>query len=438
MTRPTDPLFDRRIADWLEDDPRRAPGRVLDDVLAALPSIPQRRAMRTPWDFHGTPMLLRLAAVAVIGALAVGGAFYVIQRGQPAVLGGPSPTSGLSASPSESASPSAVPTRSAAPSTLPVPSPTHRPPAVIAYIKDVYRTGALMGETSRVWIVGTDGTGAHELFPGGVGGQRDVAWSPDGTRLVYSEADKLYLTDASGSAPQLVDPGCVAPSCWDNSASFSPDGRQLVFLRASASTIVIATMDLATGRVVELGSTAYAALADERPRWSPDGKQIVFSRLDKFGNGSAVFVVDADGRNLRQLSPATLPARLPEWSPDGSRIVFTSWVNKIVRVGGDNVSDVYQDVYTVRPDWTDLRRLTTEGLSNGATWTPDGRIMFTRECTVQRPTGGPSSPDCSASGLWTMDADGNNAGLLVPGGNGLDGFPLITPGMIHAAWQPTP
>jgi Tol biopolymer transport system component len=323
---------------------------------------------------------------------------------------------------------------------------------VIAYIKDVYRTGVPMDETSRLWIVGADGIGGHELFPGGTGGQSGVAWSPDGTQLVYSERDlrtatdtgtHLYLTDASGSTPQLVDPGCVAPSCYDSEAAFSPDGRQLVFLRAGASTIVIATMDLATGRVVELGSTA--AVADERPRWSPDGRQIVFSRLDKdgdlinnSGNRSAVFIVDADGRNLRQLSSATLPARLPDWSPDGSRIVFTSYVTKIVRVAGDNVFDITQDVYTVRPDWTDLRRLTTEGFSNGATWTPDGRIMFTRECTVQRPTGGPSSPDCSASGLWTMDADGTNARLLVPGGNGLDGFPLITPGMIHAAWQPTP
>ena len=39
-----DPAFDPRIADWLEADPDRAPREVLDTVLAALPSIPQRRA----------------------------------------------------------------------------------------------------------------------------------------------------------------------------------------------------------------------------------------------------------------------------------------------------------------------------------------------------------------------------------------------------------
>jgi Tol biopolymer transport system component len=336
------------------------------------------------------------------------------------------------------------------PAVTPSPAATPRPAAVIAYINYVYRTGSPMVPTGRVWIVNADGSDAHELFPGGTGNQSGVAWSPDGTHLVYGDgpgpgearlAGKvtvpgLYLTDANGSAPQAVDPGCVSPACWDGSAAFSPDGTQLVFLRVHgvvATSWPIATMDLASGRVVELSSTA--AVHPEGPRWSADGKQIVFSSFDKFGNGSAVFDVDADGTNLHQLSAASLPARYPDWSPAGSRIVFTSYVNKIVRVAGENWLDRYQDVYTVRPDWTDLRRLTTEGSSGRATWTPDGRIMFTRACTVQRPTAGASSPDCSASGLWTMDADGSNARLVVPGENGSNG---LDGGMFDAAWQPTP
>ncbi|MFI5042334.1 MAG: TolB family protein, partial [Acidimicrobiales bacterium] len=277
-----------------------------------------------------------------------------------------------------------------------------------------------------VWIVGTDGTGGHELFPDGTTEQSGVAWSPDGTRLIYSESGKLYLTDASGSEPQPLDPGCVPPACWDGSAAFSPDGTQLVFLRVHgvvATSWPIATMDLASGRVVELSSTA--GIGPDRPRWSADGKQIVFSVLDKMRNGSAVFIVDADGQNLRQLSSSKLPARLPDWSPDGSRIVFTSLVNKIVRVGGTDTLQTTQDVYTVRPDWTDLRRLTTDGNSIGVTWTPDGRILFATGCRG----------DCAANGgLWTMDADGSNVQLLVPGGSGVDA-PLWG---IDMAWQPTP
>ena len=49
---PTDPDFEPRVADWLEADPDLAPAPVLSTVLAAFPSIPQRRASRVPWRFQ--------------------------------------------------------------------------------------------------------------------------------------------------------------------------------------------------------------------------------------------------------------------------------------------------------------------------------------------------------------------------------------------------
>ena len=49
---PTDPDFEPRVADWLEADPDHAPAPVLSTVLAAFPSIPQRRASRVPWRFQ--------------------------------------------------------------------------------------------------------------------------------------------------------------------------------------------------------------------------------------------------------------------------------------------------------------------------------------------------------------------------------------------------
>ena len=46
MNRSTEPDFDQRIADWLEDDPNLAPRQAIETVLAAYPSIPQRRTLR--------------------------------------------------------------------------------------------------------------------------------------------------------------------------------------------------------------------------------------------------------------------------------------------------------------------------------------------------------------------------------------------------------
>src|SRR4026209_172862 len=69
-----DPAFDPRIADWLEADPDRAPREVLDTVLAAMPSIPQRRALRAPRRFSDmTRFALLGAAAAIVVAVGFGG-----------------------------------------------------------------------------------------------------------------------------------------------------------------------------------------------------------------------------------------------------------------------------------------------------------------------------------------------------------------------------
>ncbi|WP_250143233.1 hypothetical protein, partial [Escherichia coli] len=70
------------------------------------------------------------------------------------------------------------------------------------------------------------------------------------------------MIDPSGGAPQRVDTGCAAPCLGDSQLAFSSDGARLAFIRDSAeppprntNLTTVATMDLASGRVVELRST---------------------------------------------------------------------------------------------------------------------------------------------------------------------------------------
>jgi Tol biopolymer transport system component len=435
MTRPNDPFFDQRIADWLETDPTRAPDQVLEVVLAALPAISRRRTVSPPRRFLAMPMSMRLAVAAAvaIAVLGFGGAVYL---NLPAV-GGPSPTVG------------AVASASVVPHVTVAPSPA---PAVFAYAK---ATGY---HEARIWVANLDGTGAHELLPQQAGNQQSPVWSADGTRLLYSqnpvavdaggfpiEAFRFYLTDASGSDPQLVDAGCVAPCLGDSNAAFSRDGTHLVFVRtiqtppdpaATESTdhklpgpgerSVLATLDLVTGQVVELASTAIDGFSNRDPSWSPDGARIVFSQdnPDMYKgplingdfaptDGPSLFVVDADGGNLHRIAPTGWPGA---WSPDGTRIAFQLVTyHDIVITPGKGNGYTYassSDIFTIRPDGTDLRQLTSDGGSRAPHWTADGRIWF---------------------GLWfgnvatqqprSMDADGSNqrqlsfpSSLLAAGG----------------------
>ena len=114
-TNRLDPGFDPRIADWLEADPDRAPREVLDTVLAALPSVPQRRALRVPWRFPEM-LINRLAVTAVAIVIVIAGGAFAWSRlpGDGGVGTGPQPTQSpptplSSPSPSRTAPPSPSP-----------------------------------------------------------------------------------------------------------------------------------------------------------------------------------------------------------------------------------------------------------------------------------------------------------------------------------------
>ena len=74
--------------------------------------------------------------------------------------------------------------------------------------------------------------------------------------------------------------------------------------------------------------------------------------------------MDADGSGQMRLTNSPDADRLPAWSPDGTRVAFLSTAD-LVRV--------HNDVYTVRPDGSDLRRVTNDGLVGSFDWSPDGR-----------------------------------------------------------------
>jgi len=82
--------LDRLLGAFFADGTDELADRVIDAALDQIDHTRQRRALRMPRRFPTMTMPIRLAAAAVIGALAVGGAFYLLKPDQPAV-GGPSP-----------------------------------------------------------------------------------------------------------------------------------------------------------------------------------------------------------------------------------------------------------------------------------------------------------------------------------------------------------
>jgi Tol biopolymer transport system component len=267
---------------------------------------------------------------------------------------------------------------------------------------------------TQLWVSDVDGTNPRQPFPEMLIAEA-IAWAPDGSVLLFNgrngEGDSAtYLSDLSPAKPQPFEIECAAPCLWNAGLTFSPDGRRIAFVRAfnhdpqqaDPTESVIATMDLATGRVFELDSTRVDLRegSNWNPAWSPDGSRLVFvANGNKFLGGSpnALFTVDADGSNLREIVPAGLGAEDPRWSPDGTLIAFSS--NGLSLESADQ-----HDLYTVRPDGTGVRRLTSDGVSRGATWTTDGRIVF-----IRTP---PADGDAVAVEVWIMGGDGGQPARL--------------------------
>jgi len=91
--------FDRRLGDWLEEGPVKAPSQVLEVVLAAVPSVAQHRgasgALGRFLSMNGYARAF--AAIAAVVAVAVGAVLFLPRPAPSGVGNSPTPTPSSSA-----------------------------------------------------------------------------------------------------------------------------------------------------------------------------------------------------------------------------------------------------------------------------------------------------------------------------------------------------
>ena len=110
--------------------------------------------------------------------------------------------------------------------------------------------------------------------------------------------------------------------------------------------------------------TAGEHVRDNFPALSPDGTRILLTSTRGLSEDRVrVFIMDADGANLTAIGPAD-PAFVgfPSWSPDGRQILFSA---------GEDIFDL--DLYVMNADGTGVRQLTSSpGAERCGEWAPDG------------------------------------------------------------------
>jgi Tol biopolymer transport system component len=258
----------------------------------------------------------------------------------------------------------------------------------------------------EIYTMNSDGTGVRRLTTnaGVDGGAR---WSPDGTKIAWSSqqggAREIWIMNADGSDKRQV----TSLSGTANGPNWSPDGARLVFHFARGDgnfDLYLVNADgSGTQRLTTSGSFVW-------PRWSPDGSTLAVQWAESTAHcpmhaalpvvdcGNAIAFVDPDGTNLRVLPRVGRHDANPEWSPDGTRLVIASVRpnapgtierSQIVIMNSDGSSprgvtagtlDEWSpswsrstgrihfirasDVYSIRPDGSDSRRLSASPASD--------------------------------------------------------------------------
>ena len=162
-----------------------------------------------------------------------------------------------------------------------------------------------------------------------LGGNKSPSWRSDCAEIAYVKGAGVSVMKRDGEhlrdLYRYEHGGSVAASgaSW---TAWSPDGTRLALAVEN-----LGSDDPYWARhiwVIEADGSNMVQLTsgpdwDNSPSWSPDGNQIVFHRVFSDG-GNQIVTIDVDGSNETPLTAGSTKGRSPSWSPDGATIGYVT------------------------------------------------------------------------------------------------------------------
>lgn len=168
-------------------------------------------------------------------------------------------------------------------------------------------------------------------------------WSPDGSQIMFSSWTEensfdIYLMDKDGKNQRPI----VSSLAQEMMADWLPDGNKIVYVLNKEGNREIYVMDIQTQVAIKIPndsgiSSEFPKWSPGEPKWSPDGKHIAFLSTTGISNTSQVFIMNADGTDVRQMTGYDLHYEFsPVWCPDASCIVFARDLPKLMLLNVTN------------------------------------------------------------------------------------------------------
>ena len=181
------------------------------------------------------------------------------------------------------------------------------------------------------------------------------AFTPDGQSIVYastaSEVSQIYIADLDGRGFRRIS---YSRSIAVDPAINPRTGAQIAFTSGRSGLPQIYLMDIEGANIQKLSLGGGDAV---QPSWDPQGEHVAFAWTRGFEPGNYnIFLLNIATRDMVQLTYGAGRNENPYWSPSGTHIVFSS-----DRQGTTQI-------YTMRADGTQIRRLTSAGRNQQPVW----------------------------------------------------------------------
>jgi Tol biopolymer transport system component len=191
-------------------------------------------------------------------------------------------------------------------------------------------------------------------------------------------------------------------------ANWSPDGKYLAFtqseLKMGPPRSMKADIYVMKADGTEVKKITGDQLNELLPSWSNDGKRIAFMNTVMGSNEGNIYIMNSDGSQLTQITKNSGTNNEPSFSPNGKQIAFNS---------NRETGELKFQIYVMNADGTNIKRLTTDSSVTyfAPKWSPDGKkLVYYVEKGDRKDQ------------IWSMNADGSNQTLLT-GGSGHNFYP---------------